>query len=42
MQGRERDWTNILFLLLTPVAGIAGTALYAGRYGVAWWSRSSA
>jgi len=37
MQGRERDWTNILFLLLTPVAGIAGTALYAGRYGVAWW-----
>ncbi len=37
MQKRERDWTNTLFLLLTPVAGIAGTALYAGRYGVAWW-----
>jgi stearoyl-CoA desaturase (delta-9 desaturase) len=37
MQRRERDWTNILFLLLTPVAGIAGTAYYASRYGVAWW-----
>ncbi len=37
MQTRERDWTNILFLLLSPVAGIAGTALYASRYGVAWW-----
>lgn len=37
MQRRERDWTNILFLLLTPVAGIAGTAIYSGRYGVSWW-----
>jgi stearoyl-CoA desaturase (delta-9 desaturase) len=37
MQSRERDWTNILFLTLTPVAGLLGTALYAGRHGVAWW-----
>jgi len=37
MQARERDWTNILFLILSPVAGLVGTALYASRYGVAWW-----
>ena len=37
MPKRRRDWTNIFFLLSTPVAGIAGTWLYAARYGVAWW-----
>jgi stearoyl-CoA desaturase (delta-9 desaturase) len=37
MQPPERDWTNILFLILSPVAGLAGTALYASRFGVAWW-----
>lgn len=37
MPKREKDWTNILFLSLTPVIGVFGTALYAWRYGVAWW-----
>jgi len=37
MTGRERDWTNILFLLVTPVIGLGGTALYASLHGVAWW-----
>ena len=37
MQARELDWTNVLFLALSPVAGVAGTALYASRFGVAWW-----
>lgn len=34
---RRKDWTNILFLTLSPVVGIAGTALYAARFGVQWW-----
>jgi stearoyl-CoA desaturase (delta-9 desaturase) len=33
----ERDWTNILFLCFSPIAGILGTGLYAARYGVVWW-----
>lgn len=37
MQDRKLDWTNIFFLILSPAAGIAGTALYASRFGVAWW-----
>ena len=37
MADRERNWANILFLSVTPVLGIAGTALYASRFGVAWW-----
>ena len=37
MQDRERDWTNILFLLLSPVVGIGGTLAYAVQFGVAWW-----
>ena len=37
MLARKRNWTNILFLGLSPVVGILGTALYAARYGVAWW-----
>lgn len=37
MQRRPKDWTNILFICLTPVVGLAGTAAYAFRYGVAWW-----
>jgi stearoyl-CoA desaturase (delta-9 desaturase) len=37
MQKREKDWVNILFLALTPVIGVLGTAAYALTYGVAWW-----
>jgi stearoyl-CoA desaturase (delta-9 desaturase) len=37
MSEPRRDWTNILFLTLSPVVGIAGTALYAARFGVVWW-----
>ncbi|HUM01666.1 MAG TPA: fatty acid desaturase [Thermoanaerobaculia bacterium] len=37
MQDRERDWTNILFLVLSPIVGLVGTAFYASRFGVAWW-----
>lgn len=36
-QERQRDWVNILFLSLTPVIGVLGTAAYAIAYGVAWW-----
>jgi stearoyl-CoA desaturase (Delta-9 desaturase) len=34
---REKDWTNILFLGLTPLIGIVGTLLYSLKYGVQWW-----
>jgi stearoyl-CoA desaturase (delta-9 desaturase) len=37
MQKRSKDWVNILFLSLTPVIGVAGTAAYAIAYGVRWW-----
>ena len=37
MQDRERDWTNILFLILSPIVGIGGTILYAVNSGVTWW-----
>lgn len=37
MPHRPKDWTNILFLTLSPVVGLAGTVLYAARAGVAWW-----
>jgi hypothetical protein len=34
METRKKDWTNILFLSLTPVVGIFGTAAYAFKFGV--------
>jgi len=34
---KKKDWTNILFLSLTPVIGIFGTAAYVWRFGVRWW-----
>jgi stearoyl-CoA desaturase (delta-9 desaturase) len=37
MRKKELDWINILFLSLTPVIGVAGTAAYAWAYGVRWW-----
>ena len=37
MQARQKDWVNILFLSLTPVIGVLGTAAYAIAYGVRWW-----
>jgi stearoyl-CoA desaturase (delta-9 desaturase) len=37
VQARQKDWVNILFLALTPILGVAGTAAYAIAYGVRWW-----
>jgi stearoyl-CoA desaturase (delta-9 desaturase) len=37
MDPRQKDWTNLLFLVLSPIAGIGGTILYASRFGVQWW-----
>jgi stearoyl-CoA desaturase (delta-9 desaturase) len=37
MEKREKDWTNILFLSLTPIIGIFGTLAYSLKYGVQWW-----
>jgi stearoyl-CoA desaturase (Delta-9 desaturase) len=34
---RKKDWVNILFLSLTPVIGVLGTAAYAMAYGIRWW-----
>src|ERR1051326_8383840 len=34
---QKKDWVNILFLTLTPVIGVAGTALYTWRHGFHWW-----
>jgi stearoyl-CoA desaturase (delta-9 desaturase) len=37
MEKKQKDWVNILFLSLTPVIGVFGTALYAWRNGIQWW-----
>ncbi|HEY6146954.1 MAG TPA: hypothetical protein VIZ69_04620 [Thermoanaerobaculia bacterium] len=37
MERREKDWINILFLSLTPVIGVVGTAAHAWINGVQWW-----
>jgi stearoyl-CoA desaturase (Delta-9 desaturase) len=34
---RKKDWVNIIFLTLTPIIGVAGTALYTWKFGFAWW-----
>ena len=34
---RPKDWTNILFLSLTPLIGVFGTLAYALKFGVTWW-----
>ncbi len=34
---REKDWVNILFLTLTPVIAIVGTASHALAGGFEWW-----
>jgi stearoyl-CoA desaturase (delta-9 desaturase) len=36
-KSRKLDWTNILFLSLTPVIGVFGTLAYALVNGVEWW-----
>ena len=33
----KKDWVNIIFLTLTPVIGVVGTALYSWRNGVELW-----
>jgi len=37
METRQKDWINILFLSLTPVIGVLGTALYVWQNGIRWW-----
>jgi stearoyl-CoA desaturase (delta-9 desaturase) len=37
VQELRRSWVNILFLSLTPVIGVLGTAAYAIAFGVRWW-----
>ena len=36
-QKLKKNWINILFLSLTPVIGVLGTAAYAIAFGVRWW-----
>ena len=31
------NWTNTLFLTISPLIGVVGTALYTARYGVTRW-----
>jgi stearoyl-CoA desaturase (delta-9 desaturase) len=33
----EKDWINIVFLTLTPIIGLGGTALYTWKHGFHWW-----
>ncbi len=37
MEAPQKDWVNIVFLSLTPVIGILGTALYTWRHGFHLW-----
>lgn len=37
MPKKKLHWINIVFLSLTPVVGVAGTAAYAWTQGVRWW-----
>lgn len=34
---QKKDWVNILFLTLTPIIGIAGTAVWTWRTGFSLW-----
>ena len=34
---RKKDWINIVFLSLTPIVGVLGTAAYAIAFGIRWW-----
>jgi stearoyl-CoA desaturase (Delta-9 desaturase) len=34
---QEKDWVNIIFLTLTPIIGVVGTALYTWRNGFEPW-----
>lgn len=34
---RQKDWTNIVFLTLSPLIGIVGTAVYTWRVGFEPW-----
>ncbi len=40
MPQKQLDWANIMFLSLTPVVGVAGTAAYAATWGIRWWEPS--
>ncbi len=33
----EKDWVNIIFLTLTPLIGVAGTAAWTLYRGFSWW-----
>jgi stearoyl-CoA desaturase (delta-9 desaturase) len=34
---QKKDWVNIVFLTLTPIIGVVGTALYTWQNGFALW-----
>ncbi len=34
---RKKDWINIIFLTLTPIIGLAGTAVWTWRHGFHLW-----
>src|SRR5258708_18165277 len=34
---RKKDWINIIFLTLTPIIGLAGTAVLSLRHGFHLW-----
>ena len=34
---RQKDWTNIIFLMLTPILGIPVTAWYTWKTGFSFW-----
>ena len=37
VETRKKDWVRIAFFMLSPVIGIAGTAVYSWKFGVRWW-----
>ncbi len=37
IQEQKKDWVNILFLSLTPIIGIAGTAAWTIAHGFHLW-----
>ena len=37
IESRPKDWTRIVFFVLSPVIGTLGTAAHAWTFGVRWW-----
>jgi stearoyl-CoA desaturase (Delta-9 desaturase) len=36
-EAQRKDWTRIVFFVLTPLIGTVGTAAHAWRFGFRWW-----